>query len=358
MQRIDRHIGKTVMLAMLVVISLTTVVELVFTVADELGERRGDYTLVPALLFVLQTTPTRIYELLPFSALSGALIGLGILASHNELVVIQSAGIRTWRIVWSATKPALLIMLLSLLLGEYIAPPLEQSAQSNRAVLQSGTDTIGSSRGTWQKIGNEFIHINAIAPGGEEMFGVARYRLNDQRQLVSSSFAVSAEFIQNPSGNFWRLFDVTETLIGNAEISTQRYLQVDWLVELSPELLSVLLVQPERQSISGLLRFARYFETEGLESGRYFLAFWKKLLQPLATMALVLLAISFVFGPLREATMGFRIFIAIAIGLVFTIAQKLLEPISLLWGINPITAIMLPILICTAIGAMMLHRVR
>ncbi|MEX2131892.1 MAG: LPS export ABC transporter permease LptG [Pseudohongiellaceae bacterium] len=358
MRRIDRHIGKTVMLAMLVVIILTTLVELVFSIADELGGRNQTYTLIHVLVFVLQTTPTRMYELLPFSALSGALIGLGILASNNELVVIQSAGIQTWRIVWAAMKPTLAIMVFSLLLGEYLAPPLEQNAQSNRAVLQSGTNTIGSSRGNWQKIGNEFIHINAIAPGGEQLFGVARYRIDDRRELVSSSFAESAEFIQNSQGDYWRLFNVVETLIGTAQIATQHYLQVDWRVDLSPELLSVLLVQPERQSISGLYRFARYFENEGLEAGNYFLAFWKKLLQPLATGALVLLAISFVFGPLREATMGYRIFIAISIGLAFTIAQKLLEPVSLLYGISPVVAVLIPILVCILIGSVMLYRVR
>lgn len=358
MRLIDRHIGKSVLAAMLVVIVLTTLVEMVFSVADELGERNQTYTLVHALWFVVQTTPTRMYELLPFSALSGALIGLGILASNNELVVIQSAGVQTWRIVWAAMKPTLLVMLLSLLLGEFLAPPLEQNAQSTRAVLQSGTNTIGASRGSWQKIGNEFIHINAIAPGGEELFGVARYRLDERRELVSSSFAESAQFIQDGQNSYWRLFNVEETLIGTGEINVQRYLEMDWLVDLSPALLSVLLVEPERQSISGLFEFARYFQNEGLEAGSYFLAFWKKLMQPLATGALVLLAISFVFGPLREATMGYRIFIAISIGLAFTIAQKLLEPVSLLYGISPVLAVLLPILICVVAGSLLLYRVR
>lgn len=358
MRRIDRHIGKTVLLSMLVVMSLIALMELVFTVADELGGRQESYTLGPMLYFILQTTPRRIYDMLPYSALSGALIGLGILASNNELVVIQSAGVQTWRIIWAVMRPTMLVMVFSLVLGEYIAPPLEQVAQSNRAVLQSGTDTIGSGDGNWQKIGNEFIHINAIAPGGEKLFGIARYRLDEQRELVSSSFALSAEFVRSPEGNYWRLFDVTETLIGNAQINTQQYLQVDWLVELSPELLSVLLVLPERQSITGLWQFARYFENEGLESGTYYLAFWKKLLQPLATAALVLLAVSFVFGPLREATMGYRVFVAISIALVFTIAQKLLEPVSLLYGFSPVVAVLSPVIFCALIGSIMLHRVR
>ena len=88
------------------------------------------------------------------------------------------------------------------------------------------------------------------------------------------------------------------------------------------------------------------------------LSFWGKLLQPLATLALVLLAVSFVFGPLRESTMGFRVFVAIGVGLLFTILQQLLEPASLLLGINPLFAVLLPIMSCAALGIVSMLRVR
>ncbi len=358
MKRIDRHVQKTVLLAMLVVMALTTSVDLVFALAEELGDTGDNYTALQALYFVLRTTPTGIYELLPFTALGGALIGLGILASNNELVVIQTAGINTWRVVWSAMKPTVLVMLFSLLLGEYVAPPLEQQAQSDKAVLQSGGESIGSRAGTWQRIGNEYIHINAILPGGEELIGITRYRLDADRRLVSGSFAANGRYVQEQGDGYWRLYDVVETLLRDAETEARTYLQLDWRVDLSPELLSVLLVEPQRQSISGLFRFASYFQSEGLEADNYFLAFWKKLLQPLATAALVLLAISFVFGPLREATMGFRIFVAISIGLGFTIVQRLLEPASLLYGFSPVLAVLFPILLCVMLGGVLLQRVR
>lgn len=358
MTRLNRYIQKSVVLAMLVVMALTTSVDLVFSLADELGATDENYTALHALLFVLRTTPTAIYELLPFTALGGALIGLGFLASNNELVVIQTAGIRTWRVVWWAMKPTLVVMFLSLLLGEFVAPRLEQQAQSDRAVQQSGENAIRSGSGTWQRLGNEYIHINAIIPGGQELIGITRYRLSADRQLVSSSFAANGRYVSKAEGGYWELFDVVETLLSIDQIDTRSYLQVDWMVDLSPELLSVLLVEPQRQSISGLYRFASYFEAEGLEAGNYFLAFWKKLLQPLSTAALVLLAISFVFGPLREATMGFRIFVAIAIGLGFTIIQRLMEPASLLYGFSPVLAVLFPIMVCLLLGSILMQRVR
>jgi lipopolysaccharide export system permease protein len=75
-------------------------------------------------------------------------------------------------------------------------------------------------------------------------------------------------------------------------------------------------------------------------------------------MVLVILAISFVFGPLREATMGFRVFVSIAIGLIFTILQRIMEPASLLYGINPLLAVLTPIFLCAILALYFMRRVR
>ena len=358
MKKLDSHIGNTVLLSMLVVICLIATSDLVFTLADQLSDTDENYSMLNALSYVLLTTPTSIYELLPFTALGGALIGLGVLASNNELVVMQSAGVKTWRIVWAVLKPTLFIMMLSLLLGEYVSPPLERIARSNKAIQTSGNETINSEQGTWRKLGNEFIHINASSPSGDLLYGITRYQLDENRRIISSSFAESAIYIERGEASYWQLNNVAESLLSTDSISVQHYLQVDWQVDLSPELLNVLWIRPDQQSISGLYRFARFFEAEGLESSTYYLAFWNKLLQPVATLALVILAISFVFGPLREATMGFRVFIALGIGLVFTILQRLLEPASLLYGIAPLIAVLIPILICGSLGVFFMQRVR
>ncbi len=358
MRQLDRHIRNTVFAAMLVVIALISSLDLIFSLLDELSEANETYTISNALTYVAFTLPTSVYELLPFAALGGALIGLGILASNQELVVMQSAGIHVWRIVVAVLKPTLVIMLAGLLLGEYISPPLEQIANSRKAVQLSGTDSIGAQLGTWRKVGNEYIHINAIEPGGRSLIGVTRYEVNEQRQIVSISFAASGNYIDTAEGGYWQLADISESLIQPERIAVVEYLQEDWLVDLSPELLSVLLVEPDKQSITGLYRFAQFFESQGLDGSTFFLAFWKKLMQPLATLALVILAISFIFGPLREATTGYRIFISLAIGLLFTIVQRMMEPASLIYGFSPLLAVATPIAIVAALGLYYMRLVR
>jgi lipopolysaccharide export system permease protein len=358
MRRLDKHIGVTVLLTMAVVIALIGTLDLIFSLLEELSNTGENYNSLEAISFVLMTTPTSLYELLPFTALGGALIGLGVLASNNELIIMQSAGIPALRIVLAVVKPTLLVMVLSVVFGEFVSPPLEQLARSNRAVQKSGNQSISSEQGNWQRIGNEYVHINAIAPGGTKLIGVSRFETDGSRQLVSASFSQTATYTENADGNYWLLESVKQSIFTPQAVVTNQYLQEDWVVDLSPELLSVLLVEPDEQSISGLYRLGQYFDSEGLDSKVYYLAFWKKLLQPVATLALVLLAISFVFGPLREATMGSRVFVAVGIGLGFTIVQRLMEPVSLIYGFNPLLAVLLPILLCGAAGYILIARVR
>ncbi|MDH7943590.1 LPS export ABC transporter permease LptG [Pseudohongiella sp. SYSU M77423] len=357
MSMLSRYVTRTVLGAMLIVLGLITTIDLIFTLADELGSTNQFYTAANAFAYVMKTLPTSVYELLPYIALGGAIIGLGVLASSQELLIMQAAGVKTHTLIGWVMIPVLGVMLFGLVLGEWVAPTLQQQAQSDRAMTMSGGQAISSDEGEWRKIGDQFIHINAIAPGGRELFGITIFSLNVERRVASSRFAQRGEYVDTDGQSYWRLYDVQQTVFGDTQLQGSRQPEYRWDVDMSPELLSVLLVRPDRQSISGLFQFARYFDSEGLDSSSYYLAFWKKLMQPLATLSLVLLAVSFVFGPLREATMGHRVFVAIAISLVFTIVQRTIEPVTLLYGISPFLAALLPVLLCVSIGVVLLRRV-
>ncbi len=357
MKRLDRLVRNSMILATAGAIVVIVCLDMTFSLIDQIQDTNEGYSTLDAMVFVLWTAPASIHELLPFAALGGALIGLGILASHNELVVMQSAGVSVGRIVYAVLKPTLAIMLLGLLLGEYVAPPLERQAESHRAELRGADPESALEQGAWYKSGDEFIHVGAISPDGESLIGVSRYRGNGGGELLSASFAASAQYVADPQAPYWRLRQVRESRFTGEGIVSGSYPEQEWRVDLSPYLLGVLLIEPDQQPISGLWRMAGFLEAEGLDSAPHFLAFWKKLLQPLATLALVLVAACFVFGPLREATMGYRIFVALSVGLVFTIVQRILEPLSLLFGFSPLLAAAAPILLLALLGWLLLRRV-
>lgn len=368
MSRLDRYIGRAVLSAMVVVLLVLAGLEILFTTVDELGETNSQYQAADALRYVLYIFPRRVYELLSMTALVGALVGLGALAGTNELVAMRAAGVTRARIVVAVMKPAALVMVLGLVLGEWVAPPLEVRAEVSKA-LASGEQVALSRYGHWQRDGDAFMHFNTIEPEGI-LYGVNIFEFDENQRMVRSVIAERAvyqtaggsqrELPEQARGN-WTLEEGTETRFDYADAdtltsATSTFTTLAWPLNLTPDLLQVLIVDPDRMAISDLYRYARRFERQGQDASQYFLSFWKKLLQPFTTAVLVLLAISFIFGPLREVTMGSRVFAAISFGLGFTILQRLLQTVSLVYQFDPLLAVLAPLLLCLLLGLWLFRR--
>ena len=351
MVKLDRYIGTSVFFAILAVLGIIVGLALLFAYIDELGDISATYGLLDAGVWVLLTIPRRIYEMLPMAALIGCLIGLGNLASSSELTIMRAAGVSIRRIVWAVMKPMLVIMLAGVLIGEYLAPWSENLAQANRAMAQGGGEAQSSKRGLWHRQGDEFIHINAVQPNGV-LLGVTRYQFDAQRNLLSASFARRALF----QSDHWQLEDVVTTQLQEQSTAVDNSPSQRWDVQLNPQLLGTVVLEPEALSVTGLWRYIHYLADQGLANGRYWLAFWTKILQPLVTAALVLMAISFIFGPLRSVTLGQRVFTGVLVGFVFKIGQDLLGPSSLVFGFPPLLAVLIPAAICALAGLVLLRR--
>jgi len=154
----------------------------------------------------------------------------------------------------------------------------------------------------------------------------------------------------------WHLFDLTNTKFTDSQISTDKVLTEVWQIELNPTLLTALALRPDALSITDLWRYSHYLSEQGLSSDKYLLSFWKKALQPLVTLSLVLLAISFIFGPLRSVTSGQRVFTGVLVGFIFSISKDLLGPASLVFGFSPFWAVIIPVLVCLLLGFYLLFK--
>jgi lipopolysaccharide export system permease protein len=338
-------------MAILAVLGIILGLATLFAFIDEMGEVSDTYTLMDAFSYVLLTAPRRLYDMLPMAALIGCLIGLGSLASNSELTIMRAAGVSIGRIVWAVMKPMLILMVVGVVIGEYVAPATEVTAQANRSLAQGSGDAQSAKHGLWHRQGDEFIHVNSVQPNGV-LYGVTRYRFDKERHMLSASFAKRGEFDKD----HWQLSDVTTTVFHDKSTEVVTTPVERWDIALSPQLLDTVVMAPESLSISGLWGYIHYLADQGLSNGRYWLAFWVKVLQPLVTAALVLMAISFIFGPLRSVTLGQRVFTGVLVGFTFRIVQDLLGPSSLVFGFSPLFAVLIPAGVCALAGVWLLRR--
>lgn len=351
MKTLQSYIGRSVLLAILGVTFLLVSLDLLFALLTELEELRASYQLWQAVQFVAMTAPRRLYEMMPTGTLLGCLIALGALANNSELVVMRAAGVSLLQILWATLRPVLLVAIAGFAIGEYVAPYTEQIAQSSRAVALGSGKALHSRFGVWHREGSEYIHVNAVEPSGR-LFDVTRFRFDDSGRLVQASHAHTALY----QGDHWYLEGVDVTEIGQREARSSRFDSLTWYTSLTPGLLTLLTMDAEDLSVTGLWRYANYLATQGLDGAPYFLAFWNKLLQPLMMCAMVFIAISYVFGPLRQVTMGLRILAGVVTGLMLRYFEELTGTAALVYHFPPLLAALVPVAVGMGIGLFALRR--
>lgn len=351
MGKFDWYVGKAVLTATLGVLLLLVGLDALTSVVDETDDMRDGYSFLNILVYVAYTLPRRIHEFVPFAALIGALIGLGRLAATSELTVMRAAGISMFRMAAMALKPALLFAAVGFSVGEFIAPHTEQLAMSYRALAQRSESAVAGRFGAWNRDGNTFVHVDAVQRGGVA-YGVTLLSFDEERRLTKTLVAERATH----AGDHWMLEQVNLTSLQAGETSVNEVTLWRWDTAITPQLLTLDVVEPETLPVMQLWPYAQFLKQQGMVFADIELAFWRKVLQPFATLGLVLVAMSFIFGPLRQGTMGARIFVGVIVGVVFRISQDFFGPASLIFGYDPLVAALVPITLCWLGGLWLLWR--
>lgn len=354
MKLLSRHVSVTVLLAMLMVQAMLLGLDLVFSFIGELDNVRGGFGAWQAFQYTLYILPSHSYEILPMSALIGALVGLGTLASNSELTIMRAAGVSLVRIVWWVVRGALVVIVLGMALGEYVVPITEQRGDALKARALGQDYQPGRISGYWQREGNELINIRVVTPEGE-LLGVSRYAYGRDGRLLQAVFAARGDY----HGDYWQLHDVRATsYLPDASAQVSSMATMRWRIDLTPEFLRVAAAPPQQLGLTDLHAFAQYLKRQALDAGSYDLQFWKKLLSPLAVFSMMLVACSFIFGPLRSVTLGFRIITGVLVGLGFRYVQDAAGFASLIYHTPPLLSVIIPIVLTMALGGVALYRAR
>ncbi|MFD2191088.1 LPS export ABC transporter permease LptG [Pistricoccus aurantiacus] len=348
--RLDGYIARQVLGAILIVQVVLLGLDLVITYINDLGDVEGDYGALQVFLYLLMRLPWRFYQYAPVGVLIGALIGLGSMASSNELTVMRAAGRSLVSILWGVLKPVILVVVMLLLIAEFVSPRTEQFANAWRLEQKQGEGAVVTERGGWQREGDSFYRFGAIR-GDNTVLDLTRYRFSG-RSLEQATSADRAVW----EGDHWELENVAITRFFQERTETEQHDRLTWRTDLTPAQLSRLLRDIETQSPSELLAYARYLEAQGQRATEPLLYFWQKMLMPLTMASLVLVAASFVFGPLRSVAAGTRVFYGVIVGLCFKYLQDLLAPASTIFGFSPIWAVLGPTLLSAALGLYLLRR--
>lgn len=338
MKILDKYIGGLILKSTFIVMFFLVALLSFFTFVDQLGDVGvGNYGAWQAAEYVVLVMPRIVYQMFPVAVLLGVIIGLGLLANNNELTVIRASGISIRRIYYSVMRVGLVLIVLVIVIGEWVAPVSERYAQIHRSVSLTNSISMGVANGMWARDGFNFVNIQRVLPNGR-LGGVNIYEFDYDRRLKRMINAKQAYYTKSN----WVLENVVEAKIGKNNVSTNAHKLINWNTSLSPDLLSVVFVKPETLSIIGLYQYVAYLQSNGLDAARYQLAFWSKLIMPVVTGVMILLAIPFVFGSLRSVGIGHRIMVGTFLGIAFYITNQVFSYVGLVYELNVVVSATLP----------------
>ncbi|MBT0725550.1 LPS export ABC transporter permease LptG [Rosenbergiella sp. S61] len=350
---LDRYIGKTIfntiMTTLFLLVSLSGIIKFV----EQLRKTgKGAYSVWDAGYFTLLSVPTDLELFFPMAALLGALLGLGNLAQRSELVVMQAAGFTRLQVAASVMKTAIPLVFLSMAVGEFLAPAGDQLAHNYRSEQIDGSSLLAAQGGLWAKDGNDFIFIQKLQDE-RHLNGVTVYHFNDQRRLESVRYAASAQWDKHRKE--WNLSQIDESNLSNPEqITGSQEVSSIWKTALTPDKLQVVALDPDSLSIRGLHDYIQYLDQTGQKSAIYRLNMWSKIVQPLSVAVMMLMALSFIFGPLRSVSMGQRVVTGISFGFVFYVLDKIFGQLSLVKGLPPVFGAIVPSAVFLALSLVLL----
>jgi lipopolysaccharide export system permease protein len=347
----ERHLAREIYGDTLLVLTAFLALFGFFDLIHELESvGRGSYEFHHALGFVMLTLPGRAYEIFPIAVLIGSLYALTLLARHSEITVLRASGLATADLLLTLAKIGVPFVLLTFVIGEFVAPISERAAQQLRLTAMSQLVGQEFRSGLWVKDGASFINVREVLPDAT-LRGVRVYAFDEKYRLHSISEAEKGSYVPP---DHWQLTNVAQTRFEDERAVVSHQDELKWTSALNPDILSVLLVVPDRMSLVNLYQYIHHLSDNQQKTQRYEIALWKKLIYPLATLVMMALALPFAYAQDRMALVSVKVFIGVMLGILFHMLNGMFSHLGVINSWQPLISAVTPsVIFLLAAGSML-----
>jgi lipopolysaccharide export system permease protein len=345
----ERYFAKQIYASFGFILFALVALFLFFDVLSELGSVNAKYTLSLALLHVLLKVPSRMVEIIPIAGLIGSIYVFAMMASQSEFTIFRVAGLDIKRSLFTLGKVSLPIVVFTLLISEVLGPYAESLSERIRMQALGSTFSSQFRSGVWVKDqlrdsdgsgpirpGVRYVNVGTIDQN-DQIRQIRMYEFDPNYRLLSIRSAASGRF---DNRGIWELNDVSETRFterrSNDPLDAVYSAQTKVIPKLSlesqvtPQILNVLLISPEKMSIVSLGRFILHLQDNKQDMQRHAIAFWKKVIYPSIIFVMLALALPFAFMKVRAGSVGIKVFGGIMLGMSFQLFNTLFSSIGLL----------------------------
>jgi lipopolysaccharide export system permease protein len=287
-----------------------------------------------------------------------------MMASQSEFTIFRVAGLDIKRSLLTLGKISLPIVVFTLLISEVLGPYAESLSERVRMKALGSTFSSQFRSGVWVKdqlrdsdgtgpirAGVRYVNVGAIDQN-DQIRQIRMYEFDPNYRLLSIRSAASGRF---DNRGIWELNDVSETRFTEKRSSdpldavytaqTKILPKLSLESQVTPQILNVLLISPEKMSIVSLGRFILHLQDNKQDMQRHAIAFWKKVIYPFIIFVMLALALPFAFMKVRAGSVGIKVFGGIMLGMSFQLFNTLFSSIGLLGSLPALLTAILPPLI-------------
>lgn len=287
---------------------------------DDIGTKY--YTLNVAIKFVLFKIPSYFNMLSILGIMIGVVFILGQLNSNRELQIYHVASISRKAIIIKSLKFSSLISLFLIIILETISPFSLTIADKfkKEALRQPVISELGD---IWLKKNNNFFNITKNADSYDlKVFEVEEGTLL-KSFLYKENVEISNEFLTAKNSS---KIEIKESnglfkVVDNSQVGEFRFEFESDQQQLMKKNLKLL-------SISEILSSIKFSIDNQINFEEIFLELVSRLIKPLTLVGMILIATPFVLNFKRSTSVGNRIFIAIAIGVLTHLLTKISSVLS------------------------------
>jgi len=349
MNTLDRYLYRTVLLYTLMTMAvLLALGALILFISQQGDVGTGSYSAGDAFLFTLLNLPQTAFELLPIGALIGALMGLGNLAAGSELVVTRASGVSVWRIAWPVGLAGLTLAVIMFGIGEYAAPSMSQFAKREKTIAKLADVSFAGTSSAWVKDGNRILRVQT-GEVDRAFGGVSVFELDGPTRLRSIERAT--RIVADPGR--WSLHNVATSRFEKDKVEGETVSELTLHSTVNPEFLGLAATDPQMLTLHGLASYIDHLRRNSLETTSYEIGYWSRIARLFAVIVVTLLALPFVFGPLRTTGAGTRTVFGALLGVVFFLITRTVENGGQLFNLNPALVGWLPtavVGVCTLVA--------
>jgi lipopolysaccharide export system permease protein len=328
---LDRYLYRTVLLYTLMTMAvLLALGALVLFISQQSDIGVGSYSAADAFLFTFLNLPQTAFELLPIGAMIGALMGLGNLAAGSELVITRASGVSVWRIAWPVGLAGLTFAVIMFGIGDYAAPSMAQFAKREKTTAKLADVSFAGSSSAWVKDGNRILRVQT-GEVDRAFGGVSVFELDGPTRLRSIQRA--ARIVADPGR--WSLHNVATSRFEKDKVEGDTVPELTLHSTVNPEFLGLAATDPQMLTLHGLAAYIDHLRRNSLETTSYEIGYWSRIARLFAVIVVTLLALPFVFGPLRTTGAGTRTVFGAFLGVVFFLVTRTVENGGQLFNLNP-----------------------